>query len=606
MNMRDLLSQYELDSVQAPLREKYNFNRLSGKTVVVSGSSRLVRAIALSLLVCNGEKQLGMRIFLHSAQKFGELDGAEGISRGLPKGKPDFWIETDFYEVAENLDCPGFTEKIRRADSVLSDISAASPARVLLVSNTRCYGNAENEILFSEKEQGAESGELCTLQRSVENLFFCAAKQSGFDLTVIRAADLIADFSNSARLSELLSKASSGDEVALNAHSRKNSYIYINDLLTSIVFLLLQNETGAFNACGDMTVNSARLGAELVSVCGCPLSVNANGEELSGAAVDNTRLKKLGWQPEIALPDALLMAIKSMSGDDGVFMFPDAYDGKLTAVQSVLLGFLKEVDRICKKHNIKYFLGGGSLLGAIRHHGFIPWDDDADVMMLRDDYEKFLSVLPDELPNFVFAQTGKNESASHFPFTKLRIDNTVLSTEFSARFPEIHNGVFLDVLAQDKTSKNRLAQRLHIKLTAQLRWLVLNKWRKTPVDANNRFVSFGANILKAVIPLRVLERMQNGIMKIYRNKNTGLLYDSMGRNVERGAFPECWLDKAVYVDFEDTRLPVPAEYDKYLNYLYGDYMSMVPVSLRHVSHDIVRIDLGAYLNYNSEGKISNC
>lgn len=76
--------------------------------------------------------------------------------------------------------------------------------------------------------------------------------------------------------------------------------------------------------------------------------------------------------------------------------------------------FLLEVDRICKKHNIKYFLGGGSLLGAVRHKGFIPWDDDADVMMLRKDYDKFLSVLPSELPNYLFAQTQKMKKTAIF------------------------------------------------------------------------------------------------------------------------------------------------------------------------------------------------
>ena len=83
----------------------------------------------------------------------------------------------------------------------------------------------------------------------------------------------------------------------------------------------------------------------------------------------------------------------------------------------------------------------------------------------------------------------------------------------------------------------------------------------------------------------------------YRGKPTHYLYDSMGRNVERGAFPIEWLDEAVYSDFEDTKLPIPKEWDKYLTYLYGDYTEMIPVSERHVSHEIVRIDLGRFINY---------
>ena len=72
----------------------------------------------------------------------------------------------------------------------------------------------------------------------------------------------------------------------------------------------------------------------------------------------------------------------------------------------------------------------------------------------------------------------------------------------------------------------------------------------------------------------------------------------MGRNLRRGSFPKEWLDEAVYVDFEDRKLPVPKEYDKYLTYLYGDYMQMIPVSERRMSHSIVWLDLGEYSNFH--------
>ena len=100
-----------------------------------------------------------------------------------------------------------------------------------------------------------------------------------------------------------------------------------------------------------------------------------------------------------------------------------------------------------------------------------------------------------------------------------------------------------------------------------------------------------------LLPLSLLERMQNRVMTRYSRKDTHYLFDSMGRNLERGAFPAEWLDEAVYVYFEDTMLPIPKEWDKYLTYLYGDYESMISLSERHVSHSIVRIDLGRYINF---------
>ncbi len=134
--------------------------------------------------------------------------------------------------------------------------------------------------------------------------------------------------------------------------------------------------------------------------------------------------------------------------------------------------------------------------------------------------------------------------------------------------------------------------------TASIRWLVLDKWRGTKVNANGKFSSFVANLLKTIFPLSFLEKLQNALMSQFKNKkNAKYLFDSMGRNITRGEFPKQWLGEAVYVDFENVKLPIPKEYDKYLSYLYGDYMEMIPVSLRHVSHDIIRMDLGEYSEY---------
>jgi lipopolysaccharide cholinephosphotransferase len=406
---------------------------------------------------------------------------------------------------------------------------------------------------------------------------------------------LIAPFGGTEIGEKLLSPVIKGDKLALAPHGRKTSFVYINDLLTAIYYGALLCKPEVYNVSGpDSGMSPLMLAAVCEELFGSDAAISDDGIRVHGCSINCDKLKKLGYTPLINDKDALLIAENALSGTDRVFMFSDSYDGKLSAVQSVLLGFLKEVDRICRKHDIKYFLGGGTLLGAVRHKGFIPWDDDADVMMLREDYEKFLSVLPDELPSYITDQN--TDPDSHFAFTKLRLDDTVLSTEFSARF-DIHNGVFLDVLAQDKTSDKKLARKLHMKMTAQLRWLVLNKWRKTPMDANNKFVSFIGDVIKTVMPLKALEKMQNRMMTRYRNKQTKYLYDSMGRNVERGEYPIEWLDEAVYVDFEDTKLPIPKKWEEYLTYLYGDYMSMIPVSERHVSHDIVRIDLGRFINY---------
>ena len=605
MPLKNKLNQYELDMVLAVLRDKHlPLNELKQKTVAVSGGGDLHRAILYSLLYLNETKALDMQV-ISVGERFPTLYEDDGFRVREPDelGAVDYYIEVGFLRYA-GCDATAFSDCIGRAMRVTAALSKAQVGRVLLLSSTVVYGTPDREMSLAENEYAdpgfALNNATAIMLQCVENIFSGAAHMHGFAVTTLRCAALIAPFTELEATEKLLQPLSQKQTLTFASHGRKTTLVSVNDLLTALYYGLLRCDAGGvYNVGGDDSdLSPLMLAAVTEELFGVDVSIAEDGVRLHGCAVNCDKLKQLGWTPLVGAKDALLIAKNAYDGSDRVFMFSDSYDGKLSAVQQTLLGFLKEVDRICRKNNIKYFLGGGTLLGAVRHKGFIPWDDDADVMMLRDDYERFLSVLKTDLPPYITDQN--TEQANHFAFTKLRLNDTILSTEFSARFKGLHNGVFLDVLAQDKTSNKKAASRLHMKMTAQLRWLVLNKWRGTPMNANNKLVSFIGDVIKAILPLSLLEKMQNGIMKRYRNKDTGMLYDSMGRNVERGAFPEEWLNEAVYVDFEDTKLPIPKEWDRYLTYLYGDYMDMIPVSERHVSHDIVRIDLGRFIDYGDK------
>lgn len=603
MPLKNKLNQYELDMALAVLRDKrLPLSALKQKTVAVSGGGDLHRAILYSLLFLNEEKALDMRV-ISVGERVSTLyeDDDFAVAELFELSAADYFIEAGFIRYAGKSDTADFTSCIAYAARVTAALARAKVGRVILLSSAAVYGTPDREMSLSESEYADPGFSLenscAVMLQSAENIFAGAAHMHGFELVTLRGAALIAPFSETEVAKKVLAPLSEGKELTFASHSRKTSYVYINDLLCALYYGLLLCKAGeTYNVGGDDSdFSPLMLAAVVEELFGAEVSVEERGLRLHGCAVNCDKLKKLGWTPLVSAKDGLLIAKNALDNGDKVFMFSDSYDGKLSAVQRTLLGFLKEVDRICRKHDIKYFLGGGTLLGAVRHKGFIPWDDDADVMMLREDYEKFLSVLPDELPYYITDQN--TEEANHFAFTKLRLDDTILSTEFSARFKDLHNGVFLDVLAQDRTSNKRFSQKLHMKMTAQLRWLVLNKWRGTPMNANNRFVSSIGDVIKAILPLKTLEKMQNRMMTRYNKKDTGMLYDSMGRNVERGAYPEAWLAEAVTVDFEDAKLPIPKEWDKYLTYLYGDYTQMIPVSERHVSHEIVRIDMGRFINY---------
>lgn len=610
MLLKSVLNQFERDWAEAPMRDKnLDLSKFNNKSIIVSGSSGIARAIVISLLSVNDKLNSNNTIYAFCKEEangnFALLSNRNDFSlcnaESLLPANADLFIETRFIEEKTN-DINKAKDMLHLCFNQEKIISCINPSKVVLLSDNSVYGRLKSGFVISENENGCiecNDNYLSTMvMQSAENTYFSAANQYGFDVSVLRCSAIISDFSNSDFVNNIVKAISENQSLKIDNSNLKVSYIYINDLLTALFYVMLKGENTAYNACSDnSTVSNAELAVIINELFeNAEFSVCENGLVPNGCAVCNTKLKQLGFVPCIDIKDALLIAVHAYKNSDEVFMFPDAYDGKLCTIQNILLGFLLEIDRICKKHNIKYFLAGGTLLGAVRHKGFIPWDDDADVMMLREDYDKFLKVLPYELPHNFAIQN--DEKTSHFPFTKIRINDTVFSTEFSSHFDDIHNGIFFDVLAQDQTSNYKLIRKLHMHATASARWLVLDKWRGTKVNANSKISSFVANLLKTIFPLSFLEKLQNALISQFKNKkNAKYLFDSMGRNITRGEFPKQWLEEAVYVDFENVKLPIPKEYDKYLSYLYGDYMEMIPVSLRHVSHDIIRMDLGEYSEY---------
>lgn len=611
MLLKSVLNQFERDWAEAPMRDKnLDLSKFFNKSIIVSGNSNLARAVVISLLSANDKLNSNNTIYAFCNRESNGIfdlfrDRSDFIlcsKKSLLPANANLFIETLFIEL--RCDNSDKAKEFFSACYVQTEvISCINPEKVVLLSNNSVYGSLKSGFVISENENGSiayDENYLKTIaMQSVENIYSSAAKQYDFNLSILRCSEIICNFSNSDFVKSVITAISENKKLKLSNSNIKTSYIYINDLITAIFYVMTKGENTVYNVCSN---DSGMSDVELAVIInelfdGAEFSTGENGLYSGGCAVCNTKIKQLGFEPCVDIKDALLIAVHAYKNSDEVFMFPDAYDGKLDTIQNILLSFLLEIDRICKKHNIKYFLAGGTLLGAVRHKGFIPWDDDADVMMLRDDYDRFLKVLPYELPANFAIQT--DEITSHFPFTKIRINDTVFSTEFSSRFEDIHNGIFFDVLAQDQTSNNKLVRKLHMRATASARWLVLDKWRGTKVNANGKFASFIANVLKTIFPLSILEKFQNKLMVQFRNKKkASFLFDSMGRNITRGEFPKQWLEEAVYVDFEGYKLPIPKEYDKYLSYLYGDYMDMIPVSLRHVSHDIIQMDLGEYAEFS--------
>jgi len=271
------------------------------------------------------------------------------------------------------------------------------------------------------------------------------------------------------------------------------------------------------------------------------------------------------------------------------------YHGKLETIRQLELEVLDEIDAICRRHGIRYFLAGGSLLGAVRHKGFIPWDDDLDVAMLREDYERFRRIAPAELSNRFYYQSHELEAPSHYVFDKIRVRGTTFSTAWSAKF-DIEDGVFVDVLVYDKTSNAEWIRRAHIKLILMMRRAINIKWINIPRRRIHYRLSKVALPVMRLVPWKVFHWGFERVARLFeRSKRSRFVVDGVGLNVKRvGGVPVEWFEDVQMVEFEGRSVPAPKGADDYLRLWYGEsYMEILPPARRR-AHRIAAVDLGEY------------
>lgn len=236
-------------------------------------------------------------------------------------------------------------------------------------------------------------------------------------------------------------------------------------------------------------------------------------------------------------------------------------------IWAIELDMLNEFACFCEKHNIKWFCDGGTLLGAIRHKGFIPWDDDIDVMMLREDYDKFISLSKDYFKPPYFLQTDWTDE-TYYCHGKLRRSDTtaILEKDLDVKF-QFNQGVFIDIFPFDKVPMDEnerkcfCARLLLLKnevLIARLRWWL---YERDNIALYNH--------------LKDLRSEYDWLRRMYNNT------DSI--NIANLSIPEHgMIDKTLndfketeMVDFEFLKVPVPKNYDRILINQYGNYMDFI-------------------------------
>lgn len=240
-----------------------------------------------------------------------------------------------------------------------------------------------------------------------------------------------------------------------------------------------------------------------------------------------------------------------------------------------------QFDKVCRKHNLKYFLSFGSLLGAVRHKGFVPWDDDIDVNMPRSDYEK-LKLLSLEFEEPYFLQYPGCDKEYFFSFAKLRNSNTSgISSPF--RYDEFNQGIWIDIFPMDNCDLETVEQNAEIikKLIAE---------NSAYMRCNNPYLSESEkeilNADKGRNPIQISKEIE-AISRQYENLDTEYVtcatltvYNPLKMTYKKGD-----LENLILIDLYGYKFPIPANYDKILKVTYKDYMQFPPVEKRGSWHN---------------------
>ena len=378
-------------------------------------------------------------------------------------------------------------------------------------------------------------------------------------------------------------------------------YTYIRDAIASVVMAINKlDEKNIYNV-SSFAVNDCEFKQKIHNIFREKFYLQSSlspSENKSVKSLCSLKIKSKGYVPT-DIETALYLTFSSGFGLEHDYSKNlKQYCSKLDVLKKTELETLKEIDRICKKHNINYFLTGGSLLGAIRYGKSIPWDDDLDIGMLREDFERFRKICPQEIntSKFTYASYTTEENC-HYLFDKIRLKNTYFSTEFSAKY-KIQDGVFVDIFVYDITSPSSIKQKLHINLVkTAIRFLNMKWTGKADRTMNGYLFSRIAMPFVKIVPFKMLHKFSDKMLMFYNNKKSDFLIDGTGLNINRGAFRKELLEKLTEINFEGMSVPIPENYDGFLKHVYGEnYLNEPSLFKRSGTHDFVRLDLGEYID----------
>lgn len=266
-------------------------------------------------------------------------------------------------------------------------------------------------------------------------------------------------------------------------------------------------------------------------------------------------------------------------------------------IQRAELYLLVEFDKVCRQNDLTYFVDSGTALGAVRHGGFIPWDDDIDVGMPRKDYERFMEIGQSLLPPNIFLQNRNTEKNYKRYAAKLRLCGTVFQENNEHQYE--HNGFFIDIFPFDNLPSNRTLARWNVKLVVEMLHIVRSYRVAEESSSPSRIRRLVYEFVNK-IPQRWIDRIETFCLSSARRYEDVITkyvtcYFWRMSQTKQYLFETCKMFPVKNFVFEGKNVRIMHDPDYYLTIMYGQYQNLPPVNMR-VSHHSGFVDFGDFVD----------
>lgn len=258
---------------------------------------------------------------------------------------------------------------------------------------------------------------------------------------------------------------------------------------------------------------------------------------------------------------------------------------EMKKVWNIQMEMVVKLIEVCNKYNLKVWADGGTLLGVVRHHGYIPWDDDIDMVMFRDDYDKLLEIAPKEFQDPFFFQDAYTDKLYPRGHSQLRYNGTtaILPGEINRKF---NQSIFIDIFVYDALPKNKeifTRNAIKAEVLRNLMMFRVSTSKQLGSGLKGIIKKISADIFFCLIPFR---KVYSKFERLYSCKDVELSDDYscpcfILSQVFKIVRKKEWYSDTIYMPFEDIQMPVPVGYDNILTNQYGDYMTPVQAPSMH-------------------------